>query len=121
MESVQFTRRTHTCGELRDQHVDERVTLNGWVQKVRDHHHFVFVDLRDRYGVTQVFFGGDDAERLREAGSLRAEDVLSITGTVRARPDDKVNEDLADRSGGGRRRAARDAASSGDPAVRDPR
>jgi aspartyl-tRNA synthetase len=90
-----FTRRTHTCGELREGHVGQRVTLNGWVHTARDHSHFVFVDLRDRYGMTQVFLGGAekvlDPQILKDAQSLRPEDVVSITGKVRPRPAENVN------------------------------
>ena len=92
-----YPRRTHTCGELRPEHVGRRVTLNGWVHTARDHAHFVFVDLRDRYGVTQVFFGDGDGKLLAEAQSLRPEDVVAIVGSVRARPQENVN---AERSTG---------------------
>jgi aspartyl-tRNA synthetase len=92
-----YPRRTHTCGELRPEHVGRRVTLNGWVHTARDHAHFVFVDLRDRWGVTQVFFGDGDAKLLAAAQSLRPEDVVAIVGSVRARPTENVN---AERSTG---------------------
>ncbi|MBM4015079.1 MAG: aspartate--tRNA ligase [Planctomycetes bacterium] len=90
-----YPRRTHTCGELRPAHVGQRVTLNGWVHTTRDHAHFVFGDLRDRYGLTQVFFGGDDAALLAAAKTLRPEDVVAVSGTVRARPTENVNADRA--------------------------
>ncbi len=92
-----YARRTHTCGELREEHVDQVVTLNGWVDTCRDHHHFVFIDLRDRYGITQVYVGEQDAELLKVAQSLRSEYVIAITGKVRARPEENVN---AERSTG---------------------
>ncbi|HET6163853.1 MAG TPA: aspartate--tRNA ligase [Planctomycetota bacterium] len=92
-----YPRRTHTCGELRPEHVGRRVTLNGWVHTARDHAHFVFVDLRDRWGVTQVFFGDGDGKLLAAAQSLRPEDVVAIVGSVRARPKENVN---AERSTG---------------------
>ncbi len=88
-----FTRRTHTCGELRLEHVGQRVTLNGWIHTTRDHAHFVFGDLRDRYGLTQVFFGDADPRLLADAQSLRPEDVVAVSGLVRARPAENVNAD----------------------------
>jgi aspartyl-tRNA synthetase len=90
-----YPRRTHTCGELRADHVGQRVTLNGWVHTARDHAHFVFVDLRDRYGLTQVFFGDGDPLLLTDAKSLRPEDVVAVTGSVRARPKENVNAERA--------------------------
>src|SRR5262245_40531358 len=90
-----FTRRTHTCGELRDEHVGQLVTLNGWVDTARDHAHVVFVDLRDRYGLTQVFFAKEDAPLLEQAQTLRPEDVISVTGKVRSRPKENVNAERA--------------------------
>jgi len=89
-----FTRRTHTCGEVRPDHAGRRVTLNGWVHTARDHAHFVFVDLRDRYGLTQVLFCDEDETLLREAQTLRPEDVIAVTGRVRARPAENVNAEL---------------------------
>jgi aspartyl-tRNA synthetase len=86
-----WSRRTHTCGELRAEHVGQRVTLNGWVHTIRDHAHFVFVDLRDRFGLTQVFFGDTDKFLLVDAKTLRPEDVIAVTGLVRARPQENVN------------------------------
>ncbi|MSR47505.1 MAG: aspartate--tRNA ligase [Planctomycetes bacterium] len=90
-----FTRRTHTCGELRAEHASQRVTLNGWIHTTRDHAHFVFADLRDRYGLTQIFFGDAIANLLAEAKTLRPEDVVAVTGTVRARPAENVNAERA--------------------------
>ncbi len=88
-----FTRRTHTCGELREAHAGQKVTLNGWVHTARDHAHFVFVDLRDRFGFTQVLFCDEDAPLLAQAQTLRPEDVVSVTGAVRLRPKENVNAD----------------------------
>ena len=80
--------RTHSCGELTSSHVGSTVMLNGWVNSSRDHGGLVFVDLRDRYGMTQVVLGGDLVEA---AHALRSEDVVAIEGKVQARPDDMVN------------------------------
>ncbi len=81
-------RRTHHCGALRPDHVGEAVTLAGWVNTYRDHGTgLVFIDLRDREGITQVVFDREDADEsiLREADKLRAEDVVAVTGKVRIR------------------------------------
>ncbi|MBL8990587.1 MAG: aspartate--tRNA ligase, partial [Phycisphaerae bacterium] len=80
--------RTHTCGQLRDTHVGQSVTLNGWVNSYRDHGNLVFIDLRDRYGLTQLVFDPDDGappEMMEAADKLRNEDVVAVTGTVRIR------------------------------------
>jgi aspartyl-tRNA synthetase len=83
-------RRTHTCGVLRDSHVGENVTLCGWVNSYRDHGTgLVFIDLRDRSGLTQLVFNredsGIDAATIERADKLRNEDVIAVTGTVRIR------------------------------------
>jgi aspartyl-tRNA synthetase len=87
--------RTHTCGELRSTHVGQSVTLCGWVDTYRDFGGLVFIDLRDRYGVTQVVFSPTFAEIHEIARSLRNEDVIRITGEVVARPADMQNPKLA--------------------------
>lgn len=84
--------RTHTCGELRRDHVGQTVTIAGWVDTYRDHHGLVFIDLRDRYGKTQIAFDMSNDESLQEvARSLRKEDVLQVTGEVVARSDKDIN------------------------------
>ncbi|MBI2806720.1 MAG: aspartate--tRNA ligase [Planctomycetes bacterium] len=77
--------RTHTCGELRDAHIGQAVTLNGWVNTFRAYPDQVFLDLRDRYGVTQVVVEADRPEIFKLAAETRGEWVLSITGRVRER------------------------------------
>jgi aspartyl-tRNA synthetase len=87
--------RTHTCGELRRDNLDQTVTLCGWVDSYRDHHGVVFIDLRDRYGKTQVVFRMElTAEMQQQARSLRMEDVIRATGRVAYRGDDRVNPKL---------------------------
>lgn len=86
--------RSHTCGELTGQTVGSKVNLKGWVDSHREHGQLVFVDLRDRYGITQLVIDGEEnAELLTCAKELRNEFVLSVTGTVRKRPDSMVNKD----------------------------
>lgn len=85
--------RTHTCGALRADDAGGTVTLNGWVDTRRDLGGLVFVDLRDRYGLTQIVFHEErSAEAFAVAEKLRAEDVISVTGEVRRR--EQVNDDL---------------------------
>ncbi|MCA9200258.1 MAG: aspartate--tRNA ligase [Planctomycetales bacterium] len=87
--------RTHTCGELRSSNKDNTVTLCGWVDSYRDHGGTVFVDLRDRYGLTQVVFGPTGEDALTPiAKTLRGEDVIKVTGVVAPRPDGTVNPKL---------------------------
>lgn len=85
-------KRTHTCGDLTRKDVDTSVVLSGWVASTRDHGGLIFVDLRDRYGVTQLVFGtGDTGEAFQKARKLSMEDVISVKGTVRARKKGAVN------------------------------
>lgn len=91
-----WSRRTHTCGELRMAHVGESVVLNGWVHRRRDQGGLIFIDLRDRYGLTQVVINRDENSEAHETiGQTRSEFVLSISGVVRERPSGTSNEELA--------------------------
>ncbi len=79
-------KRTHTCGELREQHVGQTVSLAGWVNTYRDQGKgLIFVDLRDRDGLTQIVFDLEDAPEpvVNAARALRREDVIAIRGPVR--------------------------------------
>ncbi|MFQ5730689.1 MAG: aspartate--tRNA ligase [Planctomycetaceae bacterium] len=93
--------RTQTCGELRRSHEGRTVTLCGWVENYRIHPNAVFIDLRDRYGITQVVFrfATDEeaakSELYASAGSLRAEDVIQVVGEVRYRGEGIENPRLA--------------------------
>ncbi|MFN0051151.1 MAG: aspartate--tRNA ligase [Planctomycetales bacterium] len=88
--------RTHTCGELRKDHIGQTTTVCGWVDSRRDHGGLVFVDLRDRYGKVQVVFNPSQGQELHDlAGTVRNEDVLRVTGVVEPRADKDVNPKLA--------------------------
>jgi len=85
-------KRTHTCGELGKNHIGESVSLNGWVNTVRLHGQVIFIDLRDRYGKTQIIFNSEDYDGDFEAvKKLSMEDVLSVKGSVQAREEDAIN------------------------------
>ena len=87
--------RTHTCGELRAEHVGQRVTLAGWVHRRRDHGHLAFFDLRDRHGITQVVTNADEAADAHAAAEpARNEWVVQVEGTVRHRPEGTTNAEL---------------------------
>ena len=89
--------RSHTCGQLRKSDVGQEVKLAGWVHSYRDHGGLVFIDLRDREGLTQLVFNADTcgAATLEEARKLRSEWVVSVTGKVEARDPKLVNPKLA--------------------------
>jgi len=79
-------KRTNTCGELTKKSIKKKVVLSGWVSSSRDHGGIIFIDLRDRYGLTQVVFDPEhDKKTHKEAERLRREDVISVQGKVRAR------------------------------------
>lgn len=87
------TYRTHSCGALRRDHVGQTVLLQGWVHRVRDLGGVTFFDIRDRHGLTQVV--ARDGDALTQAGRLRPECVVAVTGTVEARDEAVVNSKIA--------------------------
>lgn len=86
--------RSYYCGELNETHVDEEVTLCGWVHRRRDHGGVIFLDLRDREGIAQVVFDPDTAESFAIAEGVRNEYVLMVKGRVRLRPEGTFNKDM---------------------------
>ncbi|MEC7799019.1 MAG: aspartate--tRNA ligase [Candidatus Neomarinimicrobiota bacterium] len=87
--------RTHTCGQLSSNDVGESVVLNGWVNTVRLHGQVVFIDIRDRYGKTQIVFNSEDySGDFEEVKKISMEDVLSISGNVQNRQKDAINPDM---------------------------
>jgi aspartyl-tRNA synthetase len=85
--------RTHTCGELRSEHINTEVTLSGWVQRIRDKGALVWIDLRDRYGITQLLFKEEDTDKslLDKVRSLGREFVITAGGTVIERESKNPN------------------------------
>jgi aspartyl-tRNA synthetase len=86
--------RTHYCGDLRREHLQQTVTLCGWAHRRRDHGGVIFIDLRDRNGLAQVVCNPDQAESFGNAEKIRNEFVLKVTGVVRDRPEGTVNPNL---------------------------
>ena len=85
--------RSHTCGALRDSHIDSEVRLSGWCHRIRDHGGLLFIDLRDHYGLTQCVVD-PDSKAFKLAETLRSEWVVKIDGKVRRRPEGTDNPDL---------------------------
>ena len=96
LEDLGDWRRSHTCGELRGSHTGESVVLMGWVHRERDHGGVLFIDLRDRYGLTQIVFHPDSggAELLERATRLGNECVIAVRGIAMRRPPDSLNPEL---------------------------
>jgi len=90
-----FSQRTHNCGELREKNIGEKVVLNGWVDTRRDLGGIIFIEMRDRYGITQIVFEPTyNASAHSEGKELRSEFVISVEGTVRKRPAGTENVEL---------------------------
>ena len=93
---MRYIYRTHTCGELNASNIGEQVTLAGWVNRRRDHGGLVFLDIRDRYGITQVISDPERAPEVhRIASELRSEYVVQISGKVVARLAGTENQNLS--------------------------
>jgi len=91
-----FSQRTHNCGELREKNIGEKVVLNGWVDTRRDLGGIIFIEMRDRYGITQIVFEPTYNSSVHQEGKdLRSEFVISVEGTVRKRPGGTENPELA--------------------------
>ena len=87
--------RTHTCGEPRLEHVDQELTLSGWIDSLRDHGGVQFLNLRDRYGIVQVTLHPEEVEGGEATiARLRHEQSVQVVGTVRARPDGMANKEM---------------------------
>lgn len=87
--------RSHYCGEVTEQLLEQSVTVSGWVNKRRDHGGVIFIDCRDREGTVQVVFQPEQADIFAIAESLRPEFVITVTGVVNARPEGMINDNLA--------------------------
>lgn len=87
--------RSHYCGGINETHIDQEVTLCGWVHRRRDHGGVIFLDLRDRDGIAQVVFDPDTPEPFEKADRVRSEYVIQIRGRVRRRPEGTENANMA--------------------------
>ena len=93
---MEQNRRTATCGELKSENIGETVTLNGWIHRNRDHGGVHFLNLRDRYGITQAVIDEDASTDLKNAAAeLKMEYCVALTGVVRARPEGMINPDMS--------------------------
>ncbi|MFA5513656.1 MAG: OB-fold nucleic acid binding domain-containing protein, partial [Sphaerochaetaceae bacterium] len=92
---MEYKQRTVTCGQLTKEDVDKTVVLNGWVHRNRNHGGINFVDLRDRYGITQLVVDKDADPRLLDVvEKLRMEYCIAAEGTVRLRPSSMINKEM---------------------------
>ncbi len=91
MDTMKGLKRTCMCGELRSEHIDKKVTLMGWVAKERNMGGLVFVDIRDRSGISQIVFEPDNEALIKKASTLHMEYVIAVTGIVRSRSNPNVN------------------------------
>ena len=95
---MEAMKRTHTCGGLRKSDAGKKVILNGWVHRKRDHGGIFFINLRDRYGITQVVVDSNNLQPGSGLGVIAAElhneYCLAVEGTVRQRPDSMVNPEM---------------------------
>ncbi|MBN1429251.1 MAG: aspartate--tRNA ligase [Anaerolineae bacterium] len=88
--------KTHTCGQLRTEHTGQRVTLAGWVNRRREHGGLIFIDLRDRWGITQVVVDANASPKSHAVmGDVRSEYVLQVEGVVKAREPENINPKVA--------------------------
>lgn len=92
---MEYQKRTVTCGQLRAADIGKSVVLNGWVHRKRDHGGISFINLRDRYGITQVVVDADsEASLLAVAAELKLEYCVAVKGVVRSRPDTMINPNM---------------------------
>ncbi|MDP2808193.1 MAG: aspartate--tRNA ligase, partial [bacterium] len=95
LETLGIWQRSHTCGELRSSHINQQITLCGWVHRSRNHGGLIFINLRDRYGITQIVFDpAQNAELTGAASELKPEFVVAVKGLVRARPQGQANAEM---------------------------
>ena len=87
--------RTHLCNELKEEHINQEVTLSGWVYRKRDHGKIIFVDLRDHYGITQLVFNESNNKVFQLINNLRLESVITIKGIVKARDSSTINHTIS--------------------------
>ena len=86
--------RSHYCGQINESHIDEEVTLYGWMHRRRDHGGVIFIDLRDREGIAQIVYDPDVKDSFATAERVRSEYVLKVKGRVRRRPEGTENPDM---------------------------
>ena len=89
-------KRTHTCGSLSIKDLKQIISLNGWISKSRDLGGLIFIDLKDRYGITQIVFNEETNKKAFDiVKPLGLQDVIGIKGVVVARPNEAINKDLS--------------------------